>query len=159
MTQLVKKHGLKDIPKDPDGKWVTARLSQPAKKVRISRMQQRIHYNCPKCGQTLIFRKKSHGHACAACGQRLDWSEADECVKAVCLLAESPEEAGYWAEQYEKCGSCYEIDMDSCWPRGPKNYPRLLYFPFFMDEKAYGRFARMAAKEGTIVKELNTRNE
>lgn len=152
-----RKRGLKEIPKDTDGRWKTARLSQQIKEdrktVRRSILGHRIFYICPKCGKILEFRKKKNVSACKRCGQKLDWSGYED-MQAVYILAEDPEEAAYWAGQYEYFnGTTYDIDVDQ-WRLIRKEYPRILYFPF-PEGKDYGRFMRKAAKEAKIMTDFD----
>ena len=140
-----------------DGKTTVKKLAPNTekKKVRRSILDGRIFYNCPKCGKIIAHRKKMHRNLCMACGQYLDWSDYDNWA-CIWMKIENAEEAGYWAGQYEAAnGTLYGIDYDTWRLSMTKmGYPMLLYFPF-PEGKAYGRFMRKAAKEGTIIKEVN----
>ena len=126
------------------------------KTVRRSFLGTRILYNCPKCGQLLLFRKKIHQGLCMNCGQRLDWSDFDD-MGTVWIQVHDAEEAGYWAAQYEYfTGETYGIDTEK-WRLSVtklRDWPMLLYFAFPYG-KDYGRFMRKAAKEATVVKIVN----
>ena len=114
-------------------------------------LDRRIFYVCPKCGKALRFRKTRDDRKCTQCGQRLDWVEWDE-MKSVYILAQDSGEAAYWAERYEEtAGTTFGIDIEK-WRLSLKEFPVTLFFPF-LESKAYGRFARLAAKEAKIVKE------
>lgn len=144
------KEGTAFATKDAEGHRKINVLNSEKKKVRRSVLGTRIFYNCPKCGQVLMYKKKMHQGICMNCGQRLDWSDYDN-LSCVWLLVHDSEEAGYWAAQYESInGDAYEIDTEK-WRLIRKDYPLLLYFPF-LNGKDYGRFMRKAAKEATIIK-------
>lgn len=87
------------------------------------------------------------------CGQRLNWCDYDD-MAAVWILVHDSDEARYWALQYEAISSkTYYMDIEK-WCVLKRDYPVVLYFPFPYG-KEYGRFMRKAAKEATIVKEVN----
>ena len=148
------KDGTTFVSKDAEGRRKINALNCEKKKVRRSFLGTMIFYNCPKCGMVLQYKKKMHQGLCMNCGQKLDWSE---CVNmdVVWILAHDAEEAGYWAAQYEAInGDTYGLDIEK-WRLIRKEYPLLLYLPFPYG-KDYGRFMRKAAKEATIIKEVNT---
>ena len=151
VKQLKEKTAIETV--DIEGKRHVKCLNADKKDVRRSFLGNRIFYNCPKCGKSLKYNKKMHQGLCMSCGQRLNWGDYDD-MAVVWILARDSEEAGYWAAQYEAInGSSYGIDVEK-WRVTRKEYPLLLYFPFPYG-KEYGRFMRKAAKEATIVKEIN----
>lgn len=151
------KEGTAFITKDSEGRRHVRALNSEKKKVRRSFLNTRIFYNCPKCGQPLQFKKKMHQGLCMRCGQRLDWDNYED-MAVVWILVHDAEEAGYWAAQYEAInGDTYGLDVEN-WRLIRKDYPLLLYFPFPYG-KDYGRFMRKAAKEATIIKDINKQGE
>ena len=149
------KDGTAISSKDKDGRRTVTVLNSEKRKVRRSFLGTRILYNCPKCGQLLGFKKKLHSGICMNCGQKLDWDDFDN-MACVYLKVADADESAYWASQYENiCGTLYGIDFEE-WRLSMtrKTYPMLLYFPFAFG-KEYGRFMRKAAKEATVIKEIN----
>ena len=153
--QIIKqlKNGTAFATKDAGGRRKINVLNTEKKKVRRSFLGTRIFYNCPKCGKALRYKKKMHQGLCMECGTRLDWSDYDN-MPCVYLMVNDSEEAAYWASQYESInGDTYGLDIEK-WRLIHRDYPLLLYFPF-PNAKDYGRFMRKAAKEATIIKEIN----
>lgn len=156
IVQALKNHDAKAYIDDKGRRIVKKKAPNTEKKVvRRSFLGTRVLYNCPKCGKLLNFKKKMHQGLCMNCGQRLDWADYGE-MNCVWLEIHDGEEAGYWADQYKKVnGALYKVDYES-WRLSMtrRDYPALLYFPF-PNGKDYGRFMRKAAKEATIVKNIN----
>lgn len=130
---------------------MTAKLNTQAKPVRISYWQRRIVYICPKCGKSILFRKRSMGRSlCIRCGQRLDWSPTEK-IQTETIIAENATDAALIAEKYyEACGMRESewfdltefrkslIERD---PRKPAKQTEL--YLYFKDPKEYGRFKRL----------------
>ncbi len=139
---------------DKDGKRRIVKMAPNTdrKPVRRSFIGNRIFYNCPKCGKTLEFSKKTHKNLCMRCGQYLDWSEFEKPL-SIYIQAEDAEDAAYWAGLYAYYnGTSYAIDTDQ-WRLAKKEYPVLWYF-VFEENTEYGRFMREAAKDGKILREI-----
>lgn len=157
VRETLKAKGIKTVLPDSEGRLYHMEPKKKApntnrKTVRRSFLGTRIFYTCPKCGKPLEYRKKMHKNLCMRCGQYLDWGGYDR-MESVYLLIENAEDAYFWAKEYAFCnGTTYEIDPDQ-WRLIPKTFPTLMFFPFPAG-KAYGRFMREAAKEGTIVNEF-----
>lgn len=127
-------------------------MSTEKKKVRRVIHEHRIVYICPKCGKPIEFKKRLTKSTCKRCGQNLNWDDCED-ISSVYLLAEDSNEAGYWASKYEEInGTTYGIDVED-WRLTRREYPVLLYFPF-LSNKDYGRFMRLASKDGNVIKDI-----
>ena len=126
-------------------------MNDQAKKVQVRYQDNRILYLCPKCKQSVIFKRKIHGTSlCMRCGQRLDWSDTKD-IYAETIQATDADEAAWLATIYYEITNTPEekrISIDdwrlSLRGRGPE-----LYF-LFKDSKQYGKFMRRYAREGII---------
>lgn len=122
-----------------------------AKPVIIETQGRRILYICPKCRQTITFRKKYHGRSlCMQCGQRLDWSPENDIFVEV-VHAEDSDEAAWIAKEYYKTNDMKEEDwIDITEFRNSLRGEGADLGLVFLDKRRHGRFMRVYAKEGTI---------
>lgn len=122
-----------------------------AKPVLIKFENRRILYICPKCKESIQFKKKYHGNSlCMRCGQRLDWSPAHD-ISIEVIKAEDSDEAAWIAKEYYSANGMNEddwINIDN-WRRSLRGDGAELYL-LFKTKKAHGVFMRRYAKEGQI---------
>lgn len=145
--KIINRKGVVEVVKGEEGKQYSGKKTPLP--VRRSFLGTRIFYNCPKCGKVLEYTRKKHRYCCHYCGQMLN-PDIFENMECAFLIVNDPDEAFYWAGQYEYFnGDTYAVDINK-WRLISKEYPLILYFPF-PEGKAYGRFMRKAAKEATIL--------
>ena len=122
-----------------------------AKPVKIDIQGRRILYLCPKCKQSITFKKKIHGNSlCSGCGQRLDWNPAHD-ISIEVLWAEDSDEAAWIAKEYYAATGMKEDDwIDITKFRQSLRGDGVELYLLFIDKKAHGRFMRKYAKEGII---------
>ena len=122
--------------------------------VRIGPEGNRIVYRCPKCRESLIFRKKRDSRGpCVRCGQALDWSTAEE-LCAETITADNTEEAAWIAEQYREIGKIPDgtgpdTDEGRLQLSREKSGAKELYLLFFRQRDLRG-FMRRYRQEGLI---------
>ena len=120
------------------------KLNDQSKPVRLSFYERRIIYICPKCGKPLVFHKLYQGRSlCILCGQRLDWSLADQ-FQAETIYADNATEAAFIAEKYYNACDMNEkdwINLDE-FRRSLSRDQSIELYLFFKSPKEYGRFKR-----------------
>ena len=126
-------------------------MNTSAKPILIKYEGNLIRYICPKCKQTIQFKKAFIGRSlCMKCGQRLDWSPVHD-ICSVVIETEDPDEAAWIANEYYKANGMNEedwIETDTI-RKTMKAEKTELYF-LFLNPKSKGRFMRRYAKEGII---------
>ena len=121
-----------------------------ARPVKIDVQGRRLVYTCPKCKQSISFRKKIRGNSVCQCGQRLDWSPVHD-ISAEIIWAEDSDEAAWIAKEYYAAAGLNEDDwIDITQFRQSLRGDGVELYLLFTDKKAYGRFMRKYAKEGII---------
>ena len=125
-------------------------MNNSAKKVIIQYNGRLIRYICPKCKQSIQFKKKIHGNSlCMRCGQRLDWEPVHD-ISIEVIQAADVDDAAWIARQYYDINKMNEddwFDIDTL--RHTIRGDSIELYLLFFDPKKKGQFMRKYAKDNS----------